>query len=138
MFLNLGCALSGGNNRIQQRAPGTFDTRWTLYNRGLLTEYPSPYVVLASGGDYTLESGLEIEINGVRTDQPGTLEALDKIRVFATTLNEYFVDGVSGTLALKLTIDGTDCTFTLINIVEPSFQNYTDYENYTDVENYED
>ena len=108
------------------REPGTFDYRWTLYNRGLLTPYQSSKVALASGGAYTLEAGLEIEINGAAwTSSNGTLLEGDIIRVQATSLNEYYVEGVSGTLDLSLTIDGTACTFTLINMVEPASFPYT-------------
>lgn len=119
-------------------SPGEFDAFWTLYNRGLDTLYQSSAVQLESGGAYTIESGLEIQINGTWTDQPGTLLAGDVIRVRATSLNEYFVEGVSGTLALKLTIDGTDCTFTLINMVEPPASNWTDLQYFSDGEYFED
>lgn len=124
--MNLSLSLSLGFDRRKgylKRFPGTFDIQWILYERGLFTQYSSRYIKLLSGGDYTLEPGLELEINGVWTEESGTLVAGDIIRVRATSLNEYFVDGVSGTLALKLTIDGVDCTFTLINIVEPATLN---------------
>ena len=124
MNLFLGLSLGLDRRKVYlKRPPGTFDAQWTLYNRGLNTLYQSPAVQLESGGDYTLEPGLEIKINGIWTDQPGTLVAGDVIRVRATSLNEYFVNGISGTLALKLTIDGTDCTFTLINMVDPATLN---------------
>ena len=125
------------NAGYREFAPGAFDTRWTLYNRGLNTLYQSPAIQLESGGVYTLAAGLEIQINGVWTEQPGTLIAGDVIRVRATSLNEYFVDGVSGTLALVLTIGGVACTFTLINMVEPPASNWTDLQYFSDGEYFE-
>jgi hypothetical protein len=101
-------------------APGTFDDIWTRYERGISTLYTSlRKIQLESGGPYTLAAGLEIEINGTWTSANGTLVAGDVIRVRATSSPDYYVEGVSGTVALAVTIGGVPCTFTLINMVEP-------------------
>lgn len=105
----------------REDAPGEFDLYWTLGERGLSTLYSSPRITLTSGGAYTLDAGLEIKINDddwISTG--GTLVAEDIIQVRATSSADYYVDGVSGTVAFVLTIGGVACTFTLINMEDPA------------------
>jgi len=106
--------LSGGSSGIAIRAPGTFDEKWTLYNADVLTEYTSRVIKLLSGGDYTLDDGLEIQINGTWIiGNEGTLAAGDSIRVRMASAEAYAV-----TVAKVVNIGGVDCTFSVTTMDE--------------------
>jgi len=101
-----------------KRSPGTFDALWTKSGVAISTVYESRKVKLSSGGDYTLEAGLEIEINGIWTDQPGTLIAGNIIRVRLTSSDEY-----ETIVELAVTIDGVSCSFLVETTVDPATLN---------------
>jgi hypothetical protein len=120
----LSFGLIGRKNRIQTKANGAFDSFWAIEDAIPDNPYLSKKLVISDVGTdaiISVTSGtVEYSINRAAfTADPGIISDGDILQARMTSNAEYSVDETPATAIGVITIDTTDNTFTITNMLEP-------------------